>query len=183
MKKVAIWAVAIVIVLFGGFKILQANTKSKSPEATVEINENGKTLKIRYCQPSMRGRKIFGGLVPFGEVWRTGANEATTFETSGDLGLNGKLLPAGKYTLWTIPRENTWVIIFNKKQYNWGVSMGGKAARNPAEDALVLKVTPNTLPTPEEKFVIEVFRSPDGKMGDLGLKWENTSVGVCMMWR
>ena len=79
-------------------------------------------LDVFYCSPSKKGRKIFGELVPYGEVWRTGANEATTFTTNKDLIIDGKKLVTGNlYSIWTIPEEDSWTIIFNNKMYNWGV--------------------------------------------------------------
>ena len=93
-----------------------------SPKDTVEFKLNDLKLEVFYNRPYKKERKIFGALVPYNEVWRTGANEATTFETNSTLDINGMPLVAGKYTLWTVPKDSTWTVIFNTKQYKWGVN-------------------------------------------------------------
>src|SRR5688572_21647276 len=99
MKKFWKWFLIVVVslgvILFAFFKVMQYQTKKASPEETAEYKNNGKDIKVEYCSPSKRGREIFGSLVPYNEVWRTGANEATTFETATDLTISGKKLPAG----------------------------------------------------------------------------------------
>ena len=96
--------------IFVGFPYLKSQTKKSSPEQVVQYDKYGLDLEVFYCRPSKKDRVIFAedGLVPFGEVWRTGANEATTFNTATNLNINGKVLPAGKYTLWTVPGEDSW---------------------------------------------------------------------------
>src|SRR5689334_13753896 len=91
-----------------------------SPPGTAEVSLAGKTVTIKYGRPSMRGRKIMGGLVPYGQVWRTGANEATTLVTPVTLLIGGTTIPAGEYTLWTLPSEGTWKLIVNKQTGQWG---------------------------------------------------------------
>ncbi|GAL80511.1 hypothetical protein JCM19274_801 [Algibacter lectus] len=91
-----------------------------SPKDTVKFELNDLELKVFYNRPSKKNRVIFGALVPFDKVWRTGANEATTFETNKPLEVKGMPLPAGKYTLWTVPKDSVWTVIFNTKQYSWG---------------------------------------------------------------
>ena len=78
-----------------------------------------------------KGREIFGGLVPYNEVWRTGANEATTLTVNKDIKFGDQRLPAGTYSLWTIPQQTQWTVILNSEIPGWGVSWGAKAARNP----------------------------------------------------
>lgn len=106
-----------------GFASAQATKAMPSP-AAIAIGKVGKgesVVTIEYHQPAVKGRKIYGGLVPFGEVWRTGANEATTFTTSKDLSVGGKTLKAGTYSLFSIPSEKgNWTIIFNKTVKQWG---------------------------------------------------------------
>lgn len=92
----------------------------KSPPATATGSIGEATITISYGQPSMNDREIFGDLVPYEKIWRTGANEATTFETDKEIGINGKVLPAGKYALFTIPGEKEWTIIFNSVTEQWG---------------------------------------------------------------
>ena len=95
-------------------------SERKSPPAETKVQIGEATIVINYSQPSMKGREIYGDLVPFGKVWRTGANEATTFETDKEIGVNGKMLPAGKYALFTIPGEKEWTVIFNSVHKQWG---------------------------------------------------------------
>jgi hypothetical protein len=89
---------------------------AKSPKMTAET----KNVKVTYGQPSKKGRVIFGDLVPYGEVWRTGANEATEITFSSDVVISGKTIKAGTYTLFTIPQKNTWTIILNSELKQWG---------------------------------------------------------------
>ncbi len=95
-------------------------SQRKSPPAKAEQKVGDATIVIDYSQPSVRGREIYGDLVSYGKVWRTGANEATTFKTDKDIMVNGKKLPAGKYALFTIPGEKEWTIIFNSEPKQWG---------------------------------------------------------------
>ncbi len=131
----------LVIAIIAGFYIIKASTKKHSPEDTVIYEQDSLKIEVYYNRPFKKGRKIFGELVPYGEVWRTGANEATTFKTNQDLKIDGSILEAGKYTLWTIPNETSWVIIFNDKMYNWGVNFSdGKASRVESFDVLKVEV-------------------------------------------
>src|ERR1700761_702131 len=95
-------------------------SKRPSPPATAEVTLNGKKIRIDYSRPSLKGRKVGKELAPYGEVWRTGANEATALTTEGDLNIGGVKVPAGKYTLYTLPAEGTWKLIINKQTGQWG---------------------------------------------------------------
>ena len=126
---------------------LWAQGNRRSPAKTASGEVNGANITINYSSPSVndregKPREIFGGLVPYGEVWRTGANEATTFETSKAIRVEGKTLPAGKYSLYTIPGEKEWTVIFNKKTGQWGINRDGSSTRMEADDALTVKVKP-----------------------------------------
>ncbi len=131
----------------------QAQDKSKrpSPPATVtQTLESGAVININYSQPSVKGRTIGKDLEPMaGKVWRTGANEATVFETSKDLAVEGGTLPAGKYGLFTIMNDNEWTIIFNKTWDQWGAMK-----YNEADDVLRVKVKSKKAKTFAEKFSI-----------------------------
>ena len=94
-------------------------------------------VEVKYSRPSAKGRKVFGDLVPYGKVWRTGANQCTTVEFDGRVMVEGQALPAGKYSLFTIPGEDVWMVIFNKNTELWG-----EGDRKPEEDVLTLKVKP-----------------------------------------
>jgi hypothetical protein len=152
-----------------------AQPQRPSPPDTTSVTISGKTITISYSRPSMKGRKIFGGLVPYGQVWRTGANEATTFTTSGDLTLGGTLsVPAGTYALFTIPGESEWTVILNKVPKQWGAFSYEK---NKAQDLGQIKVKSASLSAPVEQFKM-TLSSAGGNGGSLKLEWENTSVSV-----
>ena len=103
------------------FAQMDKSKRSSPPEkATCDLG-TGKTVTTDYSSPRMKGRKIFGGLVPYGEVWRAGANEATTFVTTSEVEIGGKTVPAGSYTLFTIPEADKWTLIINKKTGEWGI--------------------------------------------------------------
>ena len=93
-----------------------------SPPVETSVSLGGKTVSIKYSSPSMRGRKIFGELVPFGKVWRAGANEATALHTDADIVLGNLTVPAGDYTLFVIPEADAWTLIVNKQTGQWGLS-------------------------------------------------------------
>lgn len=154
--------------LIGLIAVACAQDKSKrpSPPAVASGTIDGVSIKIDYSQPSAKGRKIMGGLVPYGEVWRTGANEATTIEFDKNVKIEGQPLPAGKYTLFTIPGEQEWSIIFNKKLGQWGAY---DYEKNKDQNALVVKVKPSST-----QFT-EVFTFEVGAKA-VTLKWENTAV-------
>jgi hypothetical protein len=148
----------------------QAQTdKSKrlSPPAKVsETLKSGTMVSIDYSQPSIKGRMIGAAdFVPYGKVWRTGANEATVFEVSKDVKVNGKILTAGKYGLYTIPGEKEWTIIFNK---TWNQS-GTKYSQ--ADDALRITTKPEKTSDFMEKMTFKIEKD-----GDVELLWGNTEV-------
>jgi Protein of unknown function (DUF2911) len=176
LKRILIIAGILIVALFAAFKYMQWNTKKASPEATASYT-NGVNITVKYCKPYKKDREIFGKLVPFGQVWRTGANEATTFTTDKDLTIGGKVLPVGKYTLWTIPEAGSWTVIFNKKDYMWGVNQNG-ASREPDSDALQVVVPVDTLADTKEQFDISIVEKP---ALSLVLAWDKTKVSVPMM--
>jgi len=165
---------SLLLLAFAGFKFMQYNTKKASPEATVVYSQDGLDLEVFYNRPGKKGRVIFGGLVPYDKVWRTGANEATTFTTSKALTIGGTVLPAGTYTLWTIPGTTEWTVIFNKKMYPWGVDWNSVASREAAHDALRVVVPVEAVPTSEELFTIAFQPSPLA----MTLTWDQTRVTV-----
>ncbi|MBL8001028.1 MAG: DUF2911 domain-containing protein [Flavobacteriales bacterium] len=178
MNKFLKWALIIVGVLlllgFVGFKVLQHNTKKFSPEDTVTLSMDGLDLQVFYNRPSKKGRTIFGGLVPYDKVWRTGANEATTFTTNKPLRIGDGTLPAGTYTLWTIPGAHEWTVIFNKKMYPWGVDWNSQASRQAEHDAVRLIVPVETVETPVEMFTIALQGEPLA----MTLTWDNVRITV-----
>lgn len=179
MKKFLKWLLIVVaglaVILFIAFKVLQSQTKKASPEETVVYQQNGMDLSVYYNRPSKRGREIFGALVPYGEVWRTGANEATTFATNKDISVAGQLLKAGKYTLWTIPDAERWTVIFNSKLYSWGVGFDSKALRDPAFDVIQVHAPVHQLQDPVEMFTIAF---EPGSPVLLSLAWDQTRIAL-----
>ena len=178
MKKFLKWFLIVVVVLgiglFGAYKYMISETKKHSPEDTVNFNKGDLELTVFYNRPSKKGREIFGALVPYGKVWRTGANEATTFETNKDILINGQSLPKGKYSLFTIPGAKDWEVIFNSEMYQWGVKRGGIAAIDRKYDALIAKV-----PVAETTAVTELFTiSFDDGSGALILAWDKTKIEI-----
>ncbi len=185
MVKFLKWTLAVmigVILLFWFvfIPLMQARTKKNSPQQTVEFAEtvNGVPVKmsVAYSKPYKKGREIFGGLVPFGVTWRTGANENTVFITDKDLTIGGQKLPAGKYSLWTIPEKDKWTVIWNKKQYFWGINTHEKASRKPESDALQVQAPVETLPESLEQFNISFNKDAAGV--NLVLAWDRTKVSV-----
>ncbi len=172
LKKILIGLAVLAVILFVAFQIVKSKTKAASPEVKQTYSIGTAKVDLFYCSPSKKGREIFGGLIKYGEVWRAGANEPTTFETDKNLTIGGKSLPAGKYSLWTIPQKDSWTIIFNKEIPIWGVSSGAKAARNDKTDALQVVVPVEKLTAPQEKLSI------DAQNNALTIIWDMTKVSV-----
>jgi hypothetical protein len=147
-----------------------------SPKDTVKFELNDLELKVFYNRPYKKNRDVFGALVPFDKVWRTGANEATTFETNKPLEVKGMPLPAGKYTLWTVPKDSVWTVIFNTKQYSWGVDSEMKPMWDPNYDALSIDVPAKYLKKPVEQFTIAFDNSTDDLF--LTMAWDVVKVSV-----
>lgn len=137
-----------------------------SPTDSVQVNVAGAALSVRYSRPSVRGRVIFGNVVPWNQVWRTGANAATLFETSADLVVGGTTVPAGKYTLWTIPARDAWKLIINRNTGQWGTDYDAQY------DLARLDMRVEAMPQAVEQFTIGVDGQGNG--GVLKLEWERT---------
>ncbi len=168
----------VVLIIMAGLFLQRYSTKAHSPEDIVHYEEDSLELEVFYNRPYKKERVIFGGLVPYGQVWRTGANEATTFTTNQDLFVDGSLLPAGKYSLWTIPDEESWKVIFNSKMYPWGIDLDEKPYREPEFDALIVEVPTQNLIDTLEQFSIYFERAND--LIFLNLAWDETKVTVPM---
>ncbi len=145
-----------------------------SPPAKAECKfADGKTITVDYSSPRMKGRKIYGGLVPYGQVWRTGANEATTFVTTTEVTVGGKSVPAGSYTIFTIPNADKWTLIISKKTGEWGIPYPGDG-----DDLARVDMQVSTLPSPVENFAI-AFEQAGGSC-TLHLDWEATRASVAI---
>ncbi len=142
-----------------------------SPRDTVRASVAGATLWVDYGRPAKRGRVIFGStIVPWNEVWRTGANAATQFRTDRALVIGGVVLQPGIYTLWTIPSVSGWKLLINTQTGQWGT------AHDAARDIFQLDLRVSTLPQPVERFTISVV--PDGAGGVLRLEWDTTRAEI-----
>jgi hypothetical protein len=141
-----------------------------SPRKSAEIMLNAKKISVDYGAPSMKGRKIMGQLVPFGQVWRTGANKATHFTTDADLMIGTVAVPKGTYTLFTLPGETGWKLIINKQTGQWGTQYDEK------QDLARIDMKIETSKAPIELFSISLAQSGQG--GTLKLEWENTIASV-----
>lgn len=172
-------ALVIGLAAFAALGFAQQNKSQRpSPPASAHFTfPDGKILTIDYSSPRMRGREIYGGLVPYGKVWRAGANEATTFVTDTDLMVGDKTVPAGAYTLDTIPEQGKWTLIVSRKTKNdkggpvWGIPYPGEQydfTRAPME---VQK-----LEAPVEDFTISLVKAGDGC--SLNMDWATTRATI-----
>jgi|SRR5450631_67757 hypothetical protein len=158
----------------------QDKSKRPSPPASAECKfSDGKTIKMDYSSPRAKGRKIFGeasekALVPFGKIWRTGANEATTFVTDANLTVGGKPVPAGSYTIFTIPKADAWTLVINKKTGEWGTEYD--EAKDAKEDLVRVPMSVSKTAAPVENFLIAFDQA--GSKCTLRLEWENTRASV-----
>ena len=177
VKRILISVASIIVIGFLSFFILKSNTKKHSPEHTIEHIARGVNYKVYYNRPYKKNRKIFGDLVPFDQVWRTGANEATTFTMDHDILIDGTTLKAGTYSLWTIPNINSWKVIFNNHHYKWGVNFtDGKPAHDPAYDVLTIEVPVQPLLNVVEQFSIYFQNANDFTI--LYLAWDQTAIAI-----
>lgn len=169
---------SLLIVLVIG-PIMRTQTKKHSPEKHITFNQEDLELKVFYNSPSKKGRVIFGELVPYNEVWRTGANEASTFTTNKGLLIDGKTLPEGTYSLWTIPGENSWQVIFNSKMYGWGVKYTDQTpSRKPEFDVIAATVPSSKSLTVMEDFTISFTDTGDNIL--MILAWDQVVVPVLL---
>ncbi len=163
------------------FTFAQANAQCKppanqhpvlSPAAQTSTSLNGKSLVVYYCAPSMRGRKIFGGLVPFDKVWRTGANTSTTFHTDADLMIGKTAVPAGTYTLYSLPSTRGWRLIINKQVGQWGT------VYNQSQDFARIPMLDGVIPSALVQTLRISFEHTRGNKTQLHFTWEHANVFV-----
>jgi len=150
----------------------QDKSKRPSPPASAECKfSDGKSVKIDYSSPRAKSRKIFGGLVPYGQVWRTGANESTTFVTDSAVNVGGQNVPAGSYTIFTVPEADKWTLVISKKTGEWGTDYPG-----PSEDLARIPMTVSKTAAPVENFTLGFDQS--GNNCTLHMEWENTRASI-----
>jgi hypothetical protein len=146
-----------------------AAAQKPSPAAQAQCKfTDGKTITVDYSSPRMRGRKIFGELVPYGEVWRTGANEATTFVTTANVTVGGKNVPAGSYTIFTVPNQGNWKLIVNQKTGEWGIPY-----KYEADELGRVEMKVSQTPSAVENFTIAFDQACT-----MTVSWENTQASV-----
>ncbi|NID09185.1 DUF2911 domain-containing protein [Fibrivirga algicola] len=171
-KNALFTLLAVVLTTFSA--LAQGDKASRpSPPSTASGTVGGAAITITYGSPAVKGRQIWGGLVPYDKAWRAGANEATTFETDKAIKVAGKELPAGKYSLFAVPGEKEWQFIFNSQTGQWGIKRGGDSNRDPANDVLTVSAKPEKS-SMNERLVYEVTKK------GFALKWENLEVPVAI---
>ena len=180
MRKFALIAVSLfAVATLASAQMNMSDDKSKrpSPPASAACKfSDGKTIKIDYSSPRAKGRKIFGeasekALVPYGQIWRTGANDATTFVTDTNVTVGGKAVPAGSYTIFTVPKADAWSLVISKKTGEWGTDYPGEK-----EDLVRVPMTVSKTSAPVENFTIAFDQA--GSKCTLRIEWENTRASV-----
>src|SRR6202162_3010338 len=170
-KRIAVLASLILAFATLATAQMEKSKRPSPPASAVCKLPEGKTIKTDYSSPRVKGRKIYGELVPFGEVWRTGANEATTFVTSADVVVGGKTVPAGSYTIFTVPNADKWTLIINKKTGEWGIPY-----KYESDELVRVEMNVSKLPSPVENFTLAYDKSAGGCT--LRLDWETTRASV-----
>lgn len=165
--KIILIIAAVVAIYFVGNRFL---TKSHSPSSTAHHEKNGIEMTVEYSRPYKKGREIFGGLVPYGKIWRTGANEATIIRFTKDVNFAGKMLKAGTYTLWTIPGPTDWMIVINSETGQWGTEYDER------RDVLRVPAKSKKLDVPLEMLIIDFTDVESGS--EMLIKWDNTIVNI-----
>lgn len=163
----------IAIILIGDIALIALIffTERPSPTSTVVATVGGAQLEVVYCQPQRNEREIFGGLVPYSEVWRTGANEATTFSVDKDITFGGEPLAAGTYSLFTIPEPDSWTVVLNETAEQWGAF-----DYDAGKDVLRVEASTKELGIGLEYFTISFDDAEEGAI--LSFRWDTTSVSV-----
>ena len=171
-KRTFILVVLMSFSLFASGQMSNDKTQRPSPPAQAQCSlSGGKTISVNYSSPRMKGRTIFGSLVPYGEVWRTGANEATAFVTTADLKAGNLSIPAGNYTIFTIPNQSKWTLIVNKKTGEWGIPYKYESDELGRAD-----MTVSQTPSMTEDFTISFDQK--GNSCTMNISWEKTKASV-----
>ena len=152
---------------------VQIKTTSPSPAASFEQEFGSAIVKVSYSRPLVRGRKIFGELIPFDKIWRTGASDCTTLSSTEEIIIAGKTLSAGKYSVFTIPNESEWTVIFNKD-----TTLHGDSGYDEKKDVFRIKIKPQRTPSLYETFTIEINDINSRGEGTLKMIWENTMLAI-----
>lgn len=169
LRKLALASSIFLMVL--GAQAQQIKTPQPSPGQTIKQDFGISTIELTYSRPSMKGRKIFGDLVPFGQVWRTGANGVTKIKFADDVTIGGQPLKAGEYAIYTIPGEKEWDVIISKGVNNWGTEY------KQDEDVARFKVKTIKMDQPLETFTMQ-FANIKSNSAELHIMWEKTAVAI-----
>jgi hypothetical protein len=178
MKKYILWGIGLLVllmVIWFVYGIL--TTKKHSPAGVAEINKDDVHIVLNYCRPYKKGRLIFGSpedeaLVPFGQYWRTGANEATEIEFNREVLFNEEKIPAGRYRLYTIPGEDEWIIALNSELGKWGYYEA-----DPLKDVIRTRILPLKSGSTTEQLTIELADQND-QLIHLVIRWDDTEIRV-----
>lgn len=171
-KAIVVGSAVLLVAVAVAVRAQQDKSKRPSPPASTKCElAGGKSITVDYSSPRAKGRKVFGGIVPYGEVWRAGANEATTFVTTADLMVGGQHVPAGSYTLFAIPNQDKWTLIISKKTGEWGVPYPGADSDLSRVDMKVSAASGAV-----ENFTIAFDKGAKGCT--LRMEWENTRASV-----
>ncbi len=170
MQKSRAWLLVLAVVAAMAPMACSQNKPSPAGETSVSFAD-GKTVTIKYSRPSMRGRQIFGGLVPYDQVWRTGANEATSLVTDTDLVIGGTNVPKGSYTLYSLPGQSGWKLIINKQTGQWGTKY------DQSQDLARIDMHVTKLSSPMEQFTISLDKA-GADAATLKLQWADTGASV-----
>ncbi len=176
MTRKLVMVGALTALFLTAFVAAAQQDKSKRPSPSAQATWDlggGKSVTIDYSSPRAKGRKIYGGLVPFDQIWRTGANEATTLRTPVDLNVGAATIPAGTYTLFTIPNKDKWTLIISKKTGEWGTNYPGQA-----DDLARVDMKVSALHSPVENFTISFEKVGNG--ANLNIDWESTRASVAV---
>ncbi len=171
-KRIALPTLVTVLFATAAFAQMGGSGTRPSPAASATCDlGGGKSIKTDYSSPRMKGRKIYGDLVPFDKVWRTGANDATTFVPTVDVVVGGKTVPAGSYTIFTVPTANKWTLIINKKTGEWGIPY-----KYENDELARVNMKVSKLPSPVEDFTISYGKSANGCV--MHIDWETTRASI-----
>jgi Protein of unknown function (DUF2911) len=170
--KIRSIATCLCLLFFATHAVAQQDKASRpSPPAKASCTLGDATINVDYSSPRAKGRKIFGGLVAYGQEWRLGANEATTFVTSADVTVGGTKVPGGSYTLFAVPNADKWTLVISKKTGEWGVPYPGADS-----DLARVDMKASKLPAAAENFSISFDKSAAGCT--LRVEWETTRATV-----
>jgi hypothetical protein len=153
--------------------VAQDKSKRPSPPATASFDLGGTKITIDYSSPRLKGRHVGGEVAPFGQIWRVGANEATTFVTTGNITVGSTAVPAGSYTIFAVPEKDKWTLVISKKTGEWGTAYPG-----PSDDLARIPMKVSTLPSSVENFTISFEKT--GMGANLNLDWDTTRASVAI---